>query len=1102
MSDTPLDLPTDSDQEAQCPPQSEQPSAPADDVCWQLPTEQNRELGGDVAAPPSVAAPPGMAAPPSFQDIILALQHYWSAQGCVVLQPYDMEVGAGTFHPATCLRSLGPGRWKTAYVQPCRRPTDGRYGENPNRLQHYYQFQVIIKPSPDNIQELYLGSLRAIGIEPRHHDVRFVEDDWESPTLGAWGLGWEVWLNGMEVTQFTYFQQVGGIECDPVPVEITYGLERLAMYVQGVQSMFDLVWSAGNEADPPFTYGDVFLENEREFSAYNFEAADTGLLAGLFDSWERECLRLLGAGLPLPAYDCVLRCSHVFNLLDARGAISTTERMGYILRVRGVAKSCCVAYAEKCRKAYQDGSAGLALGVTAAADEGAAEAAGLADADASDALKSLPALSRFHEPATLVFEIGTEEIPSTPLYAATEQLRKLADTALAAVRLEHGAIVTYSTPRRLVLEVRRLAPESTALIQRFRGPSVAHAFDSAGAPTKAALGFARSKGVDVRDLTRGVEEGNEYVFATVEQIARPTERLLPGLLSDLIDAIEWPKSQRWGQGHEHFSRPIRWLCALWGKQAIEVHHGGLVAGRMTRGHSLIAPEEVLVPSADDYQRLLAKAWVISSAEMRAARISDQVKSFEEQSGLHVYMPKATFAEVVNLVEFPTVLVGTFDAEFLEVPPEMLIDTLLSHQRYFPVYDDQRCLTNRFLVVSNGSPAHNSAIIAGHQLVVRPRLADASFFYHEDLKVALENRVVQLEQVVFHEKLGTLADKTARLESLVTAIAQAAAAPLDQVGRCIRAAHLSKADLLTHAVVEFTALQGIMGAYYARAGGDESQIAAAIREQYRPRFAGDELPASFEGRVLALADKMDTLAAIIACGQAPTGSSDPFALRRGAIGIINILADGLRPDSPDVMGDEPPQATLSLAGMISSALDILAASGIRFDRAETEGAIRAFFSGRLEVMLRESGVAADTVAAIMATGVIEPATLFERSRILEEHRQKSPELIDDLASAFARANNLRNAALGSDVDESLFGAAEAGLYTAIVQVSESVADALGKGQYQRALGYLASLRAPIDRFFEDVLIMEKDDKLRENRLRLLNRFVETFTDVADIGKLAG
>ena len=278
----------------------------------------------------------------TFQDLILRLQKFWGEQGCVILQPLDMEVGAGTFHPATFLRSLGPENWNAAYVQPSRRPTDGRYGENPNRLQHYYQFQVVMKPNPANFQELYLQSLDALGIDPLVHDIRFVEDNWESPTLGAWGLGWEVWLNGMEVTQFTYFQQAGGIECFPVTGEITYGLERIAMYIQGVDSVYDLVWANGPQG--PVTYGDVFHQNEVEQSRYNFEEADTDYLFAQFDQCEKEALRLVDLALPLPAYEMVMKASHTFNLLDARHAISVTERQRFILRVRTIARGCAQAY--------------------------------------------------------------------------------------------------------------------------------------------------------------------------------------------------------------------------------------------------------------------------------------------------------------------------------------------------------------------------------------------------------------------------------------------------------------------------------------------------------------------------------------------------------------------------------------------------------------------------------------------------------------------------------------------------------------------------------------------------------------------------------------
>ena len=322
-------------------------------------TSKSMSKAKSKASAAAPTTPAGLSPRTSFQDLILTLQQFWGSQGCVVLQPYDMEVGAGTFHPATTLRSLGPKPWNACYVQPSRRPRDGRYGENPNRLQHYYQFQVIMKPSPADIQDLYLKSLDAIGIDTTVNDIRFVEDDWESPTLGAWGLGWEVWCNGMEVSQFTYFQQVGGYDCKPVSGEITYGLERLAMYVQGVDRVFDLNFNGRADDDPrKLTYGDVFLQAEQEYSRYNFEHADTDMLLAHFRDAEKECRALLDAGtagdddnendkrhlLALPAYDQAIKASHIFNLLDARGVISVTERQSYILRVRDLAKACCGAW--------------------------------------------------------------------------------------------------------------------------------------------------------------------------------------------------------------------------------------------------------------------------------------------------------------------------------------------------------------------------------------------------------------------------------------------------------------------------------------------------------------------------------------------------------------------------------------------------------------------------------------------------------------------------------------------------------------------------------------------------------------------------------------
>jgi glycyl-tRNA synthetase beta chain len=684
-----------------------------------------------------------------------------------------------------------------------------------------------------------------------------------------------------------------------------------------------------------------------------------------------------------------------------------------------------------------------------------------------------------------VFEIGTEEIPAGPLAAATTQLKTLAETALLEARIEHGGISVASTPRRLILEVKRLAPASTPLVRRFKGPAASIAFDGEGRPTKAAEGFARGKGVAVQELTRAREGETEYVFAQVEQIARRTEHLLPPLLAQLISALTWPKAQRWGSGEERFIRPVRWLCALWGAHVIPVEFAGLVAGRVTRGHRLIAPEPIEVARADELATLHTRAWVVASPEMRSAHIRAQIKTIEEKTGLVAYVPEGTFNEVVNLVEYPTSLVGSFDKEYLEVPPEIITDAMLRHQRYFPLYQPDGELSNSLIVVSNGSPAYNSSIIDGNERVVRPRLSDAVFFYREDLKHPLESYVDELEQVVFHEKLGSLRGKVDRIVALASTVAAMAEGTAEQVDRARRAALLCKADLVTHAVVEFTSLQGIMGSYYALAEGDAPEVAEAIRQHYRPRFAGDAVPALFEGKVVALADKMDTVCGIFAIGQQPTGSSDPFALRRAAIGVINILLSGL---------------PVSLEALVVEALEPFKTTVL--DQKEVTEQVRGFFRTRIEVIARDRGYTADIVAAVFATEVLEPVDLLARCETLSAARGKEPELFEDLATAYARANNLRDSELGTTINEAALGAPEQALNTAIDQVAQGVRDALARGQYSRAIEYLASLRGPIDRFFTDVLIMDPDEGLRDNRLRLLNRFVAVFTDVADFGKLAG
>ena len=687
---------------------------------------------------------------------------------------------------------------------------------------------------------------------------------------------------------------------------------------------------------------------------------------------------------------------------------------------------------------------------------------------------------------TLAFEIGTEELPAFDLHAATLKLGGLMEEALSGARISFEEVSVFTTPRRLITIVSGLPESTEESVEEFRGPSVKIAFDDEGDPTKAALGFARGKGVDASALERRDENGTEYVWAVKRTPAQATADLLPAILTGLITAIPWPKTQRWGSRHEQFSRPVRWLLALLDDEVVPVEFAGLASGRTTRGHRFLAPGPLEVANAADLIGILRGAKVVPSEEEREASIRAQVAEIEKKTGLVAELPAKTMEEVVNLTEFPTVMVGAFDELFLAVPKEITVDAMLMHQRYFPLFNADGTLSNKFLITSNGDPAFEANIVDGNQRVVAARLYDAKFFYDEDLRRPLEDYVERLDTVVFQEQLGTVRAKTARVEKLAEHLSADAALCAQDAADAARAAHLCKADLVTGAVVEFTSVQGIMGSYYAAAAGETDQVAHAIADHYRPRFAGDELPASTVGKVVAMADKLDTICGLFAVDQGPTGSSDPFALRRAALGIIAILEDGL---------------PVSLMGAIDRALDSYESEGLSFDRAAVRAAVIEFFVTRTRVMLRDSGCESDAIDAVLAAGVAEPAEILRRVRSLEDARNNAPDTFNDLATAYARANNLRDASLGTEVDEGLINEVEHALFCAVVQAEGRVARALEADDYQAALSELAGLRKPVDMFFERIMVMDEDQKLRENRLRLLNRFVGVFQGVADFGKMA-
>lgn len=688
------------------------------------------------------------------------------------------------------------------------------------------------------------------------------------------------------------------------------------------------------------------------------------------------------------------------------------------------------------------------------------------------------------EKRTLAFEIGTEEIPAFDLAGAVKQLSTMVPSLLDDAAIPHGAVKIFSSPRRLIVIAEEIPEATEEKNEVFKGPSAKIAFDAEGNPTKAAQGFARGKGLDPSSLV--VEDG--YVYARTHTPSVNVASLLSSVLNKIIHGLSWPRSQRWGVQSEYFTRPVRWIVALFGNEVIDFTFAGLVAGRTTYGHRFLAPGPFEVADADSLVDVVRSASVIPSEAEREQVIREGVAKAEAETGFTAVLHPKTLVEVINLAEYPTVLVGTFDEEFLKVPEEIIVDAMLVHQRYFPLYDKDGKLTNRFIVVSNGDPACAETIVDGNERVVRARLYDAKFFYDEDLKQPLESYVDHLGEVVFQEKLGTMLDKTNRIQRLADHLAEDAGLAGQDLSDVERAARLCKADLVTSAVVEFTSVQGVMGSYYAAASGETAQVAQAIEQHYRPRFAGDEAPDTVVGKIVAIADKLDTVCGLFAVGQGPTGSSDPFALRRSAIGIVAMLSGK---DAVEV----------SLVAAIDAALASYARQGIEFDTDAVRRDVIEFFITRTKVMMRDAGNSIDAIDAVLSAGIQEPVELINRVSALEAARSEQPEVFEDLATAYARANNLCDSKLGTEVNESLLSEVEQALVSAVGQAESNVASALENNNYAAALSELAALRKPIDLFFENTMVMDEDQTLRENRLRLLNSFVAVFANVADFALLS-
>lgn len=1011
----------------------------------------------------------------TFQEFLRNLSAFWEKQGCIIQQGYDLEVGAGTFNPTTFLRCLGPEPYHAAYIEPCRRPADGRYGTNPNRLQHYFQYQVILKPSPPNMQELYLQSLEALGFNLQEHDIRFVHDDWESPTLGAWGLGWEVWMDGMEITQYTYFQAVGGIELKPITGEITYGIERLAMYLQKVDSIFDLQWNEN------LTYGDIYHRSEVEWSYYNFEKASTDMWMRHFGDYEKEARKMISENLPIPAYDFVLKASHAFNLLDARGVISVTERTGYIARIRDLARLVAETYIDSREKQ------GHPLLKRSKWVDSMQEIAPQ-EAFQQDLLNV-----RSDDTEDFLLEIGSEELPASFVTIGSRNLEKNLRALLDKEQIAYERMSIYATPRRIAVYVHKLAKGKPLQISEKKGPSLDQAYDANGSLKPAGEGFFRSLGIPAPNLEairqnqidgisiRQVKDV-AYVFGIVRQEGRATAAILSEQLPLLILSIDFPKKMRWGASEISYARPLRWIVALFGKDVVPVNIDHITSANITYGHRQLAPRSHALAKAQDYIQNLRELSVLADPEERENAIIEALDKLESEQGIRILEREKVLPQVVNLVEYPHLTLTEFKSEFLRIPKEVLCSVMVEHQKYFPVGNKDGTLRNLFVITAN-VPATNQ-IRQGNQRVISARFSDGVFLYEEDLKSPLDQFNEKLKKVTFQKELGTVYEKVERIVAHAKVLQSMLKTSSPK--KAERAALLSKADLSSGMVYEFPELQGIIGRYYAEAGGEDPEVAQAIDEHWMPRGENAPLPESETGIIISFSDKIDNLLGCFSVGLRPTSSSDPYALRRQVLGLIKILIKN--------------RYELSLRECLNQCANHFPNTIMRNKQAVVDDILN-FITNRIKTVFQEYGFQKDEIEASLSHGSDDVFDTFCRVQALHEFRKQAQQQFGSLYEVYKRAKGQLNGHALPEIDKKLLlETAEKKLNDLLDHQLPDFQRAIKLRKYNEAYALIASVQPALADLFNQVKILADEPSIRENRLALLRRVFNLFGEMLDFSKI--
>lgn len=685
-----------------------------------------------------------------------------------------------------------------------------------------------------------------------------------------------------------------------------------------------------------------------------------------------------------------------------------------------------------------------------------------------------------------LLEIGVEELPARFIGNALAQLENNMKNLLKEQRIEYESIETYATPRRLVLIIEGLGDKQETIEEKIKGPAKGIAYDEKGNPTKALQGFMRGQGIDIDQISFQDYNGEEYVYANVVKNGKMTEEVLSKNMANIIKSIVFPKSMRWGGKNIRFARPIRWIVSLYNESVVPFDLEGIKVGNITRGHRFLGSSHIELNSVDEYFKILEENYVIVDQNKRKDIIKYGSERLAKEKGGNLLMDAELLEEVTYLVEYPTPLIGRIEDEYLQLPVDVVITPMKEHLRYFPVVDDKGRLLPYFITVRNGNEKHIDIVTKGNEKVLGARLEDAKFFYYEDIKKPLEDYVEELNNIIFQEKLGTLYDKTIRVQKLAEKIGNYLEVGQETKKNIERAAYLSKADLVTKMVDEFTELQGKMGMEYAKQSGENEIVSLAIYEQYLPRFAGDQLPTTTAGAILSIADKLDTIAGSFAIGIQPTGSQDPYGLRRQALGIINIILDR--------------KLNLNLGDIVDFALYIYVdENSLVFDYENTKQEILEFFNGRIKNIFSDMGIRYDIIDGVLSTETDDVYDLKLRADKLNDYIENKG--LEEVLTTFNRVINLGEKASSTEVKrELLVEEEEIELYEAFNSVEDKVITWLNKKEYDKALEQFIALREPVDNFFDHVMVMVDDEELRENRLSLLSKIAETMLMICDLSKI--